>query len=143
MGSPDGEKRGSLMRGPLGADELGVVRERLQREIDVALRAHEQRDALVQLRRLDVEQPRLAVDRRAARLLADERERIRLVEQSQLSLRALAAVRIAEHAAAEEIAMEVRDERANVAHREMPALTFEAAVLPHQLLGRLVPVLLV
>jgi hypothetical protein len=55
MGSPDGEKRGSVMRGPLGADQLGVMRERLQREIDVTLRAHEQRDALVEIRRLDVE----------------------------------------------------------------------------------------
>src|SRR5829696_7379106 len=108
MGSPDGEKRGSLMRVPLGADERRAVRrENLHREVDVALRAHEERNALVQLRRLHVEHANLAVDRRASRLLTDEREGIGLVEQSQLSVRALAAVRIAEHAAAEQIAVEI------------------------------------
>src|SRR6186997_696764 len=89
IGSPDGENRGSVMRGPLGADELGVVRERLQREVDVALGAHEQRRALVEVVRLNVEQADLAIDRRASRLLADEREGIGLVEQTQLALRAL------------------------------------------------------
>src|SRR5687767_14480785 len=127
---PEGEKCGSEMRGPLGADELGVVRERLQCEVDVALGAHEQRRALMQVGRLHVQQARLAVDRRTARLLADEREWIRLVEKPQLPLGALAAVRIAEHATAEEVAMEVGDERADVAHGQVPALTLEPPVLP-------------
>ena len=55
----------------------------------------------------------------AARLLDDERERVRLVEQAQLALAASSAIRrIAEHAAAEQVAVEVGDERADVAHAE-------------------------
>src|SRR5829696_3686935 len=101
MGSPDGEKRGSVIRGPLGADERCVMRRQgLQRQIDVALGAHEQRNALMQLRRLHVEDALAAVDGRTAGLLADERQWIRLVQQAQLPGWALRARRIAKHATA-------------------------------------------
>src|SRR4051812_15979820 len=129
------------MRWPLRADELGVMREGAQRQVDVVLRPHEQRDALMQLGRLDVEHARLPVDRRAAGLLADERQWIGLVEEPQLPLWTLLARRIAEHAAAEQVAMEVGDERADVAHREWPSVALEPAVLAHELLGGFVPVL--
>ena len=75
--------------------------------------------------------------RRAARLLDDERERIRLVEQTQLALRRLAIRRIREDSAAEEVAMKVGDERADVARAQRPAIALEAVVLAHQRRGRL------
>ena len=53
---------------------------------------------------------RMTVGGQAARLFGDERQRIRLVQQTQLALRRLLVGRIAEDAAAQEIAMEVGDQ---------------------------------
>src|SRR5688500_645305 len=62
------------------------AREDLVRDVDLLLAADVERRALVQLRRLQVENAGVSVGRRAAGLLDDERERVRLVQQAQLAL---------------------------------------------------------
>ena len=56
-----------------------------------------------------------AVGGRASRLLGDERERRRLVEQPQLAPRGLAVGGIEEDAAREQVAVEVGHQRSHVA----------------------------
>src|SRR3712207_6870306 len=51
--------------------------------------------------------------------------------------------RVGEHAAGEQVAVEVGDQRAHVAHAERLVHAVEAAVAPHELLDGLLPVLLV
>ena len=117
--------------------------QQLRREIDLALASDVQRRALMQLRRLHIHHAMRAIVRRAARLLDDERERIGLVQQAKLAVRALGVGRIREHAAAEEVAMEVGDERADVAHAQRLVIALEPAIAAHERLHGLVPELLV
>src|SRR5258708_7611740 len=94
----------------------------------------------MQLGRHDVEHPMRAVARATPSLLADEGERICLVEQPELPDGHLAIPRITEDASAEQVAMKVGDERSNVAHAQRLPISLEAAILAHQRLRRLVPI---
>src|SRR5215831_1036285 len=102
-----------LHRRTLCDDQIGTRREDLLGESDLVLAADVQGRALVQLERRDVEDALAAVDRGAAGLLDDERERVRLVEKAQLAARRLGVRRIREDAAAEQVAVEVGHERAD------------------------------
>src|SRR5688572_33403881 len=82
-------------RSALAGDELTERR-------DVVLRSEDERRALVELLRQDVEDAILAVDRRATRLLEEERHRVRFVEETELAVRALRVGRIGEDAALDE-----------------------------------------
>ena len=62
-----------------------------------------------------------AVGRHAAGLLGQKRDRVGLVHQPQLALRVRLGRRIEEDAALEQRAMEVGDQRADVARRIRPA----------------------
>ena len=68
--------------------------------------------------RHDIEYRRDAVDGRAAGLLGDERQRVRLVQQAELAARTLPVGGIREQAATQQIAMEIRDERPDVSHAQ-------------------------
>src|SRR6185437_7041634 len=106
-------------------------------------RSDVERRALVKLRWRDVENALGAVRRRSPGLLDDEGERVRLVEQAQLAARRLAVRRIGEDAAAEKVAVEVGDERADVARAERRVVALEAFVVPHQRTHAVVPELFV
>src|SRR5690348_18427962 len=109
MGRPDGD-----LTSPLGADKLRFAAKHALREQHVRLASDIERRALMQLGRLDVQNALTTVGCRAASLLDDEPQRVRLVEQAELSPRRLAVRRIREDSAAEQVAMEVRDERSHV-----------------------------
>ena len=68
------------------ADIVGAFK-KLQRGLHFRLATDVERCALVQVRRVDVENATRAVDRETTRLLGNERERIRLVQQAQLATR--------------------------------------------------------
>ena len=74
----------------------------------------------MKLGRLHGENPLRTVVRSAPRLLDDECQRIRLVQQPELAIRRLGVGRIGEDAAAEEVAVKVGDERADVSSLEWP-----------------------
>ena len=117
-GSPD-QSLGAVHRATAARSTAQARRLRRSisgRDLNVALAADEQRRPLMQLRRHDVENRAAAVRRRSAGLLADERQRIRLVEQPQLAPRGLAVGGIHEDATGEQVAMEVGHQRADVAH---------------------------
>ena len=77
-------------------------------------RAEDDGDALVDVLRDEVHDPRLAGEREAARLLDEVRHRRRLVQQPQLAVRVLRVGGVAEDAAVEQRAVDVADHRANV-----------------------------
>src|SRR5678815_962857 len=87
----------------------------LRDELDVLLRADHQRTPLVQLGRLDIENAIDAVGRCATGLLRDERHRIGFVGEPELAPGVLAVARIEEDSARDEVAVEVGDQRADVA----------------------------
>src|SRR5437868_6090191 len=126
-----------------GSDQLRRSAQALLGHLDARLAPDVERGALMQLHRQHVEHTNGAVARRATRLLDDEAEWVRLVQQAELSFGRLAVRRIGEDAAAEEIAMEIGDERSNVAHAQRLGAALEATVAPHQRLHCLVPELLV
>src|SRR5690606_4841323 len=76
--------------------------------------ADEERSALVQLRRLDVQDALPPIRRGSASLLRDERQRARLIQKPELAVGRLSIARIAEDPATQSIAVEVGDERADV-----------------------------
>ena len=78
-------------------------------------RADEERRALVQRCWRELENSLVSVGRFAARLFDDESKGVGLVEKTQFSIWRFGGRRVNEDAAFEEIAMEVGDERANVA----------------------------
>src|ERR1700720_3173654 len=106
------KRRGSLPR----------PAQHLARGIDVVVAADEERSALVQLRGLDVEDALLTVSRRTARLLHNESEWTRLVKETKLAALVPPIRGVGEEAAAEEITMEIGDERADVARAHRLAI---------------------
>src|SRR5690349_17162234 len=111
---PAGAVRRPVLDGTLRDDQLGLAGQNALRQLDLALAADVQRRALMELRGLDVENAVRAIACRAAGLFDDERERIGLVQKTQLSLGRLAVGRVREDAAAEQIAVEIGDERTDV-----------------------------
>ena len=92
----------------------------------LALRDHRrapdvERRPLVQRRRRDVQHRPLARRGDAAGLLGDERQRVRLVHQPQLAVRVARVRRVDVDPALDQVAVEVRHERADVARRVRPA----------------------
>src|SRR6185503_17173715 len=101
---------------------------------DLVPAADEERRALMQLGRVHVQNALMPVAGKPAGLLHDKRERIRLVEETQLPVRVPGIARIAKHATAEEVAMKIGDERPDVADAERLPCAPDAAVAPHELL---------
>src|SRR5690349_2556124 len=97
----------------------------------------------MKLRWVHVENALSAVGCESTRLLDDEGQWVRLIEQSELAVRIATVTRVAEHTAAEEVAMEIGDERTDIAHTERLSRTADAPVTPHQLLDRIGPVVLI
>src|SRR5688572_12157655 len=97
----------------------------------------------MQLGGIQVENALLPISGKATRLLHDERERIRLVEQPELALRIPAVARVAEHAAAEEVTVKIGDQRADVSYAQRLPRIPDPAITSHQLLHRIGPVCLV
>src|SRR6266702_3759640 len=107
-----------------------VGRENARGERHVVLATDHERGLLVQVLRDDVEDRPATIRRPAARLLHHERERRRLVQQAQLALRVVRGRGIQKDAAGNEIAMEVCDERADVAgvlRLDLPLAVLERA----------------
>ena len=76
----------------------------------------------MQLGRLDVQDVALTVGGHAAGLLGQESHGVALVQQAQLALRIVAALRVHVDAALQHVAVEVRHQRADVARRERQSL---------------------
>ena len=117
-----GEHHGGDRRGSCAPVDSALGRDRRVRLLDELLAlAHvlaapqDQRRTLVDRGRLDVEDSAPAVARRTPGRLGDERERGRFVEHPQFALRVPAVAGIEEDAAIEQVAVEVRDQRAGVA----------------------------
>src|SRR5687767_8431307 len=104
----------SAYRGP-SARILRRLSQHGPRGIHIVLAADEQRDALMQLGRMDIQHTLRPISGGATGLLDDERERIGLVKKPQLAAPVPAVGRIREESAAEEVAMEIGNERADVA----------------------------
>ena len=97
------------------------------------------RRPLVKIGGLEIENSVAPVDCRASRLLDDEGQRIGLVKETKLSARLLLIRRIGEQTAAEKIAVEIGDERADVADVHRRSLAVQSAIAPHQRPNVLVP----
>src|SRR5688572_4226221 len=95
-----------------------ILLEILFRQIDPFARANVQWHTLMQLLRTHIRDVDLPRGCAASRLFRNEREWRRLIEQTQLPVRALAVRRVHENSAVQQGAMHVCDERADVARRE-------------------------
>src|ERR1051325_3796212 len=88
----------------------------------------------MQLGRLYVENSLVSIRRRSACLLNDEGEWTGLVQKSQLAALVLSVRRIGEQSTAEQIAMEISDERPDVTSIHRLAIAVDAAVVVHEVL---------
>src|SRR5262245_22836395 len=91
--------------------------------LDLLARAEDERNALVQLGRGDVEHALASGGRAAARLLDDERDRVGLIEEAKAArlCQILRVARVEEHAAPRQDTVRLRDERGHPAHVEVLA----------------------
>src|SRR5947209_2162097 len=97
----------------------------------------------MQLRRLDVEDPLDAIGRRTASLLNDESEWVRLVQKTEFAVIVSAVGRVGEQSTTEEIAVEIRYQRADVTRIHRLAISLLAAVVAHQILDLRLPLAVV
>src|SRR5262245_6457945 len=101
----------------LHSDSLPGRLEHPHQDLHLRLAADEEGRALMQSRRLDVEDAALAVGGHAAGLLAEEGDGVGFVHEPKLALSVLLGRRIEKDAALEEGAVKVGDEGADVARR--------------------------
>jgi hypothetical protein len=132
VGGLRGAEAGVLAHGPVPAAVHVALHAARVRERARVAAADVQRRALVELGGLDVENAARPIGGETAGLLHDEGERIGLVQQAQLAARRARVAGIREHAAAEQVAMEVGHERAHVAHVERLAVPIEPAIATHE-----------
>src|SRR6266566_81180 len=109
------------------------------RGVHIVLAADEKRRPLMQLAGLDVEDSFGAIGCGSSSLLDDERQRIRLVQEPELSTLVFSVPRIGEEPAAEKVAMEIRDERAHVASAHRLPIAVLSPIVLHESLNRGLP----
>src|SRR5690349_6096123 len=90
-----------------------------------------------------IEDANRTIARCTARLLDDETKWICFVQETKLTLGRFAIRGIREDAAAQKIAMEVGDERADITDAQRLRAALESAIAPHERFHILVPQLLV
>src|SRR3990170_2316117 len=126
-----GSRADGAYRGPRARIVRRLAQHRARR-VDIVLAADVERDALMELGRLDVQHALRPVAGGATCLLDDESERIGLVEEAQLAAPVAAVGWISEQASAKKIAMEISDERSDVSGAHRLAAALLPAIITHQ-----------
>ncbi len=93
---------------------------RLSQSLHLAPAAHAKRRPLMNPFRLDVQNPAHSIRRHPTRLLRDKRQRIRLIQQPQLTLRRLRRRRIQKHATLQQRPMKIRHQAPDISRAVLP-----------------------
>src|SRR5690349_7466719 len=97
----------------------------------------------MEIGRHEIENALHSICRRSSCLFDNERKRIRFVQETELPLRRDSTCRVSEQSAAEKIAMEVGNERSDIAHVHRLSLAVESAIPAHQCAHVVGPMLLI
>src|SRR5688500_11786583 len=125
------------------AGALGIAALHRARGIYVVLASDEQRCALMQLGGLDVQDSLDAIGRGPASLLDDERERVGLVKEPELPPLVFPVRGVSEEPAAQKVAVEIGDERADVAGIHRLPVSVLPTIVAHELLDSGFPLALI
>src|ERR1700681_2353732 len=121
------------------ADALDLAAQHFSGGVDVVGAADEERRPLMQLGGLNVENALMSIRGGTTSLLDDESERARFIEKAELAMGVAAIGRIGEEPAAKEIAVEIGDERSNVAGAHRLTVTILSTIVAHQVLNVRLP----
>ena len=97
----------------------------------------------MQLGRLDIEDPLDAIGRGSASLLDDESKRVRFVKQTKLAALVSAVGWVREQSTPKKVAVEIGDERADIACIHRLAISILTTVVAHQILDVRLPLTVV